>query len=52
MTEPACDFCCGMILSGLLDVPVCFGNERIFAFHHTNLIWEQHVVLLPRKHIV
>ena len=22
-----------------------------FAFHHTNPLWENHVVLLPRKHI-
>ena len=50
MTDPACDFYCGKILSGLLDVPVCFENERVFAFHHTNPIWENHVVLLPRKH--
>lgn len=26
-------------------------NERIFAFHHTNPLWEHHIVLLPKKHI-
>jgi len=51
MTEPVCDFYCGKILTGLLDVPVCFENERVFAFHHTNPLWEHHVVLLPKKHI-
>src|SRR6266567_7915482 len=51
MTDPTCDFYCGTILNGLLDVPVYFENERVFAFHHTNPLWEHHVVLLPRKHI-
>jgi len=51
MTAPACDFYCDKILKGLLPVPVCFENEHVFAFHHTNPIWEQHVVLLPKRHI-
>ena len=50
MTEPLCDFYCGKILTGQLVVPVCFENERIFAFHHSNPLWENHVVLLPKKH--
>lgn len=51
MTEPTCDFYCDKILRGLLDVPVCFENDQVFAFHHTNPLWEQHVVLLPKRHI-
>ena len=51
MTDPICDFYCGKILSGLLVVPVYFENERVFAFHHSNPLWENHVVLLPKKHI-
>jgi len=51
MTDPTCDFYCGKILKGLQDVPVYFENERVFAFHHTNPLWEHHVVLLPRKHV-
>lgn len=27
MTDPACDFYCGKILTGLLAVPVYFENE-------------------------
>lgn len=49
--EPACDFYCGTILRGLLDVRVYFENEQVFAFHHTHPIWEHHVVLLPKRHI-
>ena len=51
MTEPVCDFYCGKILTGLRAVPICYENERVFAFHHTNPLWENHVVLLPKKHI-
>jgi histidine triad (HIT) family protein len=51
MTEYACDFYCDKILSGLLEVPVYFENEHVFAFHHSNPLWEHHVVLLPRRHI-
>ena len=51
MTTPTCDFYCDKILSGGQEVPVCFQNDRVFAFHHTNPIWEHHVVLLPRRHV-
>ncbi len=51
MIETVCDFYCGKILTGLQIVPVCFENERLLAFHHSNPLWEQHVVLLPKKHI-
>ena len=51
MTEPACDFYCGKILKGALDIRVYCEDERVFAFHHTQPIWENHVVLLPKKHI-
>jgi histidine triad (HIT) family protein len=51
MSEPVCDFYCGKILQGLVDVRVYWENERVFAFYHTNPIWEQHVVLLPKQHV-
>jgi histidine triad (HIT) family protein len=51
MTAQACDFYCDKILSGLLDIDVYFENEYVLAFHHSNPLWEQHVVLLPKKHI-
>jgi histidine triad (HIT) family protein len=51
MTSQTCDFYCDKILTGRLAVLVYFENERVFAFHHTNPLWEHHVVLLPRKHI-
>jgi histidine triad (HIT) family protein len=51
MSKEGCDFYCDKILSGALKVPICFENEQLFAFHHTNPIWEQHVVLLPKRHV-
>ncbi len=51
MTDPICDFYCEKILTGRLEVPVYYESDRVFAFHHTNPLWEHHVVLLPRKHI-
>jgi len=47
----ACDFYCDKILSGKLALKVCFENEQVLAFHHSNPIWEQHVVLLPKRHV-
>jgi histidine triad (HIT) family protein len=51
MTVTGCDFYCGRILKGLEEVRVHWENERVFAFHHSNPLWEQHIVLLPQKHI-
>ena len=51
MSFNTCDFYCDQILTGKLEVPICFENELVFAFHHTNPIWEQHVVLLPKQHV-
>src|SRR4051794_1103189 len=51
MTDQTCDFYCDKILNGLLNVPVYFQNDQVFAFHHSNPLWENHVVLLPRRHI-
>lgn len=51
MYTDSCDFYCDRILTGRLSVPICFENEQVFAFHHTNPIWEQHVVLLPKRHV-
>ena len=49
--DPACDFYCGRVLAGRIQVRVCLENDRVLAFHHTNPIWEHHVVLLPKRHV-
>jgi histidine triad (HIT) family protein len=51
VTEHVCDFYCNKILNGQLDIDVYFENEQVLAFHHSNPIWEHHIVLLPKRHI-
>src|SRR6266511_4207332 len=51
MSETVCDYYCQQVLTGKLDLRFYFQNDRVFAFHHTNPLWEHHVVLLPKKHI-
>lgn len=51
MTSSICDFYCDKILSRALDVRIYLENDQVFAFHHSNPLWEQHVVLLPKKHL-
>ena len=51
MSDIECEFYCGRILKGLEKVRVHWENERIFAFHHTNPLWEHHIVLLPKRHL-
>ena len=51
MTSSVCDFYCDQILRRTLAVRIYFENEQVFAFHHSNPLWEQHIVLLPKKHL-
>jgi histidine triad (HIT) family protein len=51
MTVETCNFYCGKVLRGELDLRVCCESERVFAFYHTNPLWEHHVVLLPKRHV-
>lgn len=51
MNETGCEYYCDQMLQGRIEVQVYFENEHVLAFHHTNPLWEHHVVLLPRKHI-
>ena len=51
MPSSICDFYCDQILRRRLPVRIHFENELVFAFHHSNPLWEQHIVLLPKKHL-
>ncbi len=46
-----CDFYCDKVLGGLLKLPVYIENDQVLAFHHSNPIWECHLVLLPKRHV-
>lgn len=51
MNYSICDYYCEKILKGVITVSVYYENDQVFAFHHTNPLWENHVVLLPKKHV-
>ena len=51
MTDSNCDFYCRKILQGKIEVRLYLENDLVFAFHHSNPLWENHVVLLPKKHV-
>lgn len=51
MVSSNCDFYCDKILSRTLNVRIHFENDQVFAFYHSNPLWEQHIVLLPKKHL-
>jgi histidine triad (HIT) family protein len=51
MPETGCEYYCDRILKGREGIRVHWENERILAFHHTNPLWERHLVLLPKRHI-
>ncbi len=45
------DFYCDEALSGKTPITRVFESENVLAFHHTNPYWEEHVVVVPKKHI-
>ena len=45
------DFYCDNILSGKLDVHVVFETDHVLAFHHTKPYFENHIVIIPKRHI-
>jgi histidine triad (HIT) family protein len=51
MSNSVCDFYCDQVLNGKMKVRIYFENDQVFAFHHSNPLWEHHIVLLPKKHV-
>ncbi len=45
------DFYCREILSGKTIVPFLIETQSVIAFRHTQPYWEQHIVVIPKKHI-
>lgn len=46
------DFYCREVLSGKLSIQKIIENEEVLAFHHTKAYWEEHIVIIPKKHIL
>jgi histidine triad (HIT) family protein len=45
------DFYCDEVLSGKTPVTIVDETEQELAFHHTRPAYEQHIVVIPKKHV-
>lgn len=48
MTE---DFYCEFVLSGKIEVVKIVETDNVLAYYHTKPFWEEHIVVIPKKHI-
>lgn len=46
------DFYCDEVLSGNTKVQRVLETENVLAFYHTRPFYEEHIVVIPKKHIV
>lgn len=46
------DFYCEQIIPGKIKVDILFETPLVMAFHHTHPYWEEHVVIIPKTHII
>jgi histidine triad (HIT) family protein len=45
------DFYCEQVLSGKTEVRKVFETENILAYYHTKPAYEEHIVVIPKRHI-
>lgn len=45
------DFYCDEVLSGRTPVKTVFETNNVLAFYHTRPFYEEHIVVIPKKHI-
>lgn len=45
------DFYCNEVLSGSTKVEIVAETEHALAFYHTRPFYEEHIVVIPKKHI-
>ncbi|WP_207640775.1 HIT domain-containing protein [Clostridium hydrogeniformans] len=45
------DFYCEEVLSGNTKVIKVLETENILAYYHTKPAYEEHIVVIPKKHI-
>lgn len=45
------DFYCDVAIPNASELQVEHDDEWILAFHHTKPFWDNHVVVVPKKHI-
>ncbi|WP_245308202.1 HIT family protein [Halalkalibacter urbisdiaboli] len=51
MTNKLEDFYCDEVLSGNTPVKTVLETENVLAFYHTRPFHEEHIVVIPKKHI-
>jgi histidine triad (HIT) family protein len=45
------DFYCDEVLSGKTAVKKVFETDNVLAFYHTRPSYEEHIVVIPKKHV-
>ncbi|MEY8750616.1 HIT family protein [Alkalicoccobacillus gibsonii] len=45
------DFYCREVLSGNTQVETVVDTKNVLAFYHTHPFYEEHIVVIPKKHI-
>lgn len=45
------DFYCEEALSGKTKVNKVYESDKVLAFYHTKPVYEEHIVVIPKKHI-
>jgi len=46
------DFYCDEVLSGKTQVDIVMETDHSLAFYHTRPYYEEHIVVIPKKHIL
>lgn len=46
------DFYCDLAIPNASELQVEHADEWVLAFHHTKPFWSDHIVVVPKKHIV
>ncbi|MBM7692207.1 histidine triad (HIT) family protein [Peribacillus deserti] len=46
------DFYCDEVLSGNTPVKKVLETDNVLAFYHTRPFYEEHIVVIPKKHIL
>jgi len=44
------DFYCDEVLNGKTPVETVMETNHVLAFHHTRPFYEEHIVVIPKKH--
>ena len=46
------DFYCDEVLNGKTEVRIVTETDNVLAYHHTRPFWPEHIVVIPKRHVV